>query len=456
MADKKRTFPQGFVWGTSTAGHQVEGHNYNTDWWKFEQEGKIKDGTKTGVCMDYWNRYEEDHDLMVKLGYQAFRLGIEWGKIEPHEGQIDHEAIARYKQILQSLRDHNLKICLTLYHWVLPLWFAEAGGWMNSRAVDKFVKYCEIIVKEFAEFPDLWCTLNEPLMPPSMGYLTGEFPPEHKSFKEYGHVTYQLLCAHARVYELIHKTVHRAPDGGPVMAGVATAYQHVEGWGTPGPAGLIEKLAAKLFVASSFGGWDKAIKTGTAPIPFGPRTVANLKDSYDYCGANYYMRNSVKFDLSRPDQGFLEFQDVPEGIESTQFGWQIYPPGLYHTLMNVWNTFKKPIYILENGIADDCDAQRPKYLLEHLTQVHRAITSGADVRGYYQWSYMDNFEWKEGFSKKFGLVAVDHTDPALKRKPRPSAYMYGDIIRENGITEDIVNKYAPSAKEGVFGNKWMK
>jgi beta-glucosidase/6-phospho-beta-glucosidase/beta-galactosidase len=122
--------------------------------------------------------------------------------------------------------------------------------------------------------------------------------------------------------------------------------------------------------------------------------------------------------------------------------------------MYVWNTFKKPIYITENGIADDTDSQRPKYLLEHIAQVHRAIGGGADIRGYFQWSYIDNFEWKEGFSKRFGLVECDAADPELERKPRPSAYMYSDIIRENAITDAIVEQYEPAAREGVFSRRW--
>ncbi|HOX29280.1 MAG TPA: family 1 glycosylhydrolase, partial [bacterium] len=209
MAGERLEFPKGFVWGTSTAGHQIEGHNSHSDWWRFEHEGKIKDGTVSGKCMDYWNRYEEDHDLMTTLGYKAFRLGIEWAKIEPDDGRIDRAAIERYKKILQSLRDHNLQICLTLYHWVLPLWFADKGGWLWEDAVARFMKFTEIAVNEFAEFPDLWVTLNEPLVPAAAGYLAGEFPPEKKSIKFYGKVTGKLLRAHALNYELIHKTVKK-------------------------------------------------------------------------------------------------------------------------------------------------------------------------------------------------------------------------------------------------------
>jgi beta-glucosidase len=454
MEQNRLVFPKGFVWGTSTAGHQVEGHNDKSDWWKFEQEGKIKDGTRSGKSVDYWNRYEEDHDLMVKLGYQAFRLGIEWAKFEPEDGKFDDVAIERYRKILQSLRAHNLKICLTIYHWVLPLWFAESGGWERPDAVERFVRYAERIVKELGEYPDLWVTLNEPMVPAIAGYLGGEFPPEMKSFGAYGRVTGKLLHAHVKTYEMIHNAVGKGPDGGPSKAGVATAYQWIEPWGSPGLTGVYEKFIARIFAFGSFRGWDNAVASGYIPFPFGREHLAGLKDSYDFCGVNYYFRSSLKSNRSFKDRAYVDMEAIPPGIEKTQMGWQNYPPGFYKTLMEVWSKFKKPIYITENGIADDADAMRPKYLLEHLSQVQRAISEGADIRGYYQWSYIDNFEWKEGFSKKFGLIACDHADPELKRVPRPSAYMYSEIIKQNAITDDIVSKYSPDARDGVFGNKW--
>ena len=455
MADNKLVFPQGFLWGTSTAGHQVEGHNDKSDWWKFEHEGKIKDGTVSGASVDYWNRYEEDHELMSKLGCRLFRLGIEWSKIEPEDGRFDMKAVEHYRKILQSLRDHKIQICLTLYHWVLPLWFAESGGWLRPDAVDRYIKYCELIVKEFGDFPDIWVTLNEPNVPSAAGYLAGEFPPEKKSLILFGKVMKKFLQCHARCYPLIKNNVKAAPDGTATKVGVAMAYQWIEGYGSPGLAGVFEEFMAGVFSKGSFLGWDGSVVAGRAPWYFGGGgEIPGLKDSYDYCGVNYYTRQTLKFDKSKAATAFVDMEATPPGIEKTQMGWQIYPPGFYKTLMRVWETFKKPIYITENGIADDVDKQRPTYLLEHIAMVNRAIKDGADIRGYFQWSYVDNFEWKEGFCKQFGIVACDHKDPELKRTPRPSAYMYSELIKANAITQEIVDKYAPHASEGVFGDKW--
>lgn len=454
MLRQRLDFPEGFLWGTATAGHQIEGHNYSSDWWEFEQAGKIDDGTVTGANVDYWNRYEEDHDLMAELGFQVFRLGIEWAKIEPEDGVIDRGAIEHYRKILQSLRDRDIKICLTIYHWVLPQWFAKGGGWLREDAVERFVDYAGVVARELGEFPDLWVTLNEPLVPALAGYLAGLFPPEISDFRSYCTVFNRLLRAHAGTYEAIHRYAPQAPDGEKTKAGVATAYQDIQPYGGPGLAGVYENIMAKVFAYGSFEAWDRAVKRGRAPFPYGSENIHLLKDSYDFCGVNYYTRKSLKFDPQKKDEAFVDMEAAPPGVETTQMGWQIYPPGFYKVLMQVWKLFGKPIYITENGIADDADKQRPGYTLKHIAQVHRAMEDGADIRGYMHWSYIDNFEWKEGFAKKFGLIECAHDDPQLERKPRKSARMYSEIIHENAITRDIVDRYAPGGEHEVLGEVW--
>jgi beta-glucosidase len=298
-------------------------------------------------------------------------------------------------------------------------------------------------------------TLNEPMVPALGGNLTDEFPPQRKSFDAFRRVTGALLEAHARLYKIIHDRVPTAAGGGPTQVGVAQAYQWIVPWGSPGFPGLIENLAARIFSWGSFNGWDQSIVTGKQSFPFGGRDIPGLKNSYDYCGINYYFRMSLKYNPERKDQFRIDEKQIPPGIDKTQMGWQIYPPGFYQVIRLNWERFRKPIYITENGCADDADTIRPAYLLQHLAAVHRAISDGIPVKGYFQWSFTDNFEWREGFSKKFGLVAVDAVnDPELKRVPRGSAHMYSEIIRENGITQDIVKRYAPDAMDAVFGNKW--
>lgn len=454
MAGKELRFPEGFIWGTSTAGHQIEGWNENSDWWAWEQKGLVRDGTKSGRAVDYWNLYEQDHALMSELGYPAFRLGIEWAKVEPEPGRFSEEAIERYRAILTSLRKSNIKICLTLNHWVLPLWVTQQNDWLNPKTLDDFQRFVEKMIGAVGEFPDIWVTLNEPMVPAIAGNLADEFPPQRKSFDAFRKVTGALLEAHARTYRLIHERVPKAPDGSPTQAGIAQAYQWIVPWGSPGLAGAAENIGARIFQWGSFDGWDKSILTGKQAFPFGGRRIQNLRNSYDYAGINYYFRMSLKYNPEKTDQFRLDEKQIPPGIEKTQMGWQVYPPGFYLTIKRVYERFRKPVYIMENGVADDTDTMRPRYLLEHLAALQRAYAEGVPIRGYFQWSFTDNFEWREGFSKQFGLVAVDHKDPELKRVPRTSARMYSEIIRANAITEEIVAKYAPEAAEGVFGNKW--
>ena len=444
-------FPDGFVWGTATAGHQIEGGNKASDWWEWETLGLIEDGTRSGRAVDYWNRFEEDHALMASFGLKAFRLGIEWSRIEPERGRIDKDAIARYHEIFQSLRRHNIKICLTIYHWVLPAWVAEQGDWLNPKTLCHLEEFAKLVIDEFGEYPDLWVTLNEPMVPAVAGNLLGLFPPQRRSLRHYRSIVKALLKAHGCLYELIHQKVPIGPDGGPTKVGVAQAYPCIEPWGSGGMRGLYEKLMTPLAKYLGYGAWDNGILSGRSGVMgLGKRDPA-LYDSYDFCGINYYFRMSLRFDGSKREQFYLDDMSVPEGITSTDMGWQIYPEGLYGMLEYAWRRFQRPIYITENGIADSGDELRPSYILRHVAQVYRAIEDGIPVKGYYHWSFIDNFEWREGFAKKFGLIEVDHTDDELERKPRPSAELFGEITKANGITREMVQKYAPEAMEEIFG-----
>jgi beta-glucosidase len=446
------SFPEGFIWGTSTAGHQVEGGNEYSDWWAWEQKGLIEDGTVSGRAMDYWHRHEEDHALMAKLAYKGFRLGIEWARVEPRKDRFDHEVIGHYLRILQSLRSHGFKICLTLHHWVIPRWVADQGGWLNPDTVIQFLRYAKYVIEELGAFPDYWVTMNEPMVPAIMGNVLGLFPPQRRSARAYRTVSRAYLRAHAETYRMIHSLQPLAPDGTRSMVGVAMAYPWIEPWNSPGPAGWYERFAAFIARRAAFAGWDHTIRTGKAHWIHGGPAIEGVKGSYDYCGVNYYTRTSLKCDRRRHDQYWIDDTKAPAGVDVTQMGWQIYPEGLYRTIRSVWKRFGKPILITENGIADDTDRKRPCYIVEHLAQVHRAIREGIPILGYYHWSFVDNFEWREGFAKRFGLVAVRHDDPDLTRTPRPSAYLYSDIAQKNAITRKAVEAYAPHAIATVFGD----
>lgn len=451
-------FPKGFLWGTATAGHQVEGHNSASDWWRFEAEaGAIADRTRSGNAVDYWNRFEDDHALMEELGYGAFRLGVEWAKVEPVRGVYDRAALERYRTILVSLQRRGIRVCLTLWHWVLPQWVAERGGFEDPRTLAAFFGYVREVARVLGPFVDLWVTLNEPMAHVLFGYVFRFFPPQKSSLPAASRVAHALLRAHVGAVQVLREELAPRPEG-PAPIGVAQAYPWHAPWGSFGPLGWLEGGIADLLNHAAWGAFDEALREGRLGLPWGrpgAPALAGLAGSVDFCGVNQYFRTSVKLgpDALRRD-ATTQMGPIPDGVERTEMGWQIYPPALFHVLETVWRRFRKPIHITENGIADSRDAQRPRYLLTHLAQVHRALCEGIDVRGYFHWSFIDNFEWREGFSKRFGLVACDHDDPALVRRPRESARLYGEIARGNAITEDMVARYAPGAEAEVFGPRW--
>ena len=443
-------FPDGFMWGTATAGHQIEGNNQHSDWWHWEQQGVMHEGSMSGQAMDYWNRYEEDHELMSQLHYPAFRLGIEWARIEPEPGTFSQEALDHYREILASLKQRGIKICLTLYHWVLPQWVAESGDWTNPETLIHFERFVRYVVDALLEFPDIWVTLNEPMMPAIAGNLIAEHPPFRKTFSAYRQVSSALLHAHAIAYHIIHDAYRKAGMHKQPMVGIAHAYPVFAPWGTQGIKGLYEKMASHVAEFVACRAWDQAILSGKFHYLHGFKRLPKLQNSVDYCGINYYFRMSLRFDSHRHNNFYINEASIPENILHTQMGWQIYPQGIQKIIRYAWKHFRKPIVITENGIADDTDTLRPAYILEHLLNIYETILDDIPVKGYFHWSFIDNFEWRQGFGPKFGLVAVDHKDKELVRQPRKSAFMYSDIIKHNGITEKMISTYAPELIETFY------
>jgi len=445
-------FPEGFVWGSASAGHQVEGGNVHSNWWAWEQQGLTNDGSRSGRACDVWNRYAEDHTRMRDYGFGMSRLGVEWARVEPEPGRFDEAALERYRAMLLDLQAKGMRVCLTLHHWVLPRWFAAAGGWLAPDAVTRFDAFVRRVARALGDLVDLWITLNEPMVPVLAGYLAGYHPPCRRAPLEAARVFEALLRAHAAAYHAIHAIAPRAPDGGRAQVGFAGAYQNVEPYHERGPLRALETPVARIVAQSSFRAWDESVRDGRVRwpfrfgLPFGSgRPIPGLAGSVDFVGVNYYMRISVRLGLGTLSNVKSGGYDCPPGIERTEMGWQVHPPSFHAVLLDVHRFFGKPIYVTENGCCDSGDEMRRRYLLQHLAQVQRAIADGADVRGYLLWTFLDNFEWREGFEKKFGIVAVDPDDPDLVRRPKPSAEMYAEVIAANAITPGIVARFAPGA-----------
>lgn len=432
------SFPEGFLWGTATAAHQVEGGNTNNDWYAWEQQpGRIRNEDRAGMACDWWHRAEEDFDRARELGQNSHRLSLEWSRLEPRPGEWDTTAFARYRQMLAGLRQRHLEPMVTLYHFTLPIWVAEQGGWRNPQTIGHFVRYVERVTQELGDLVTLWCTINEPVVYAYMGYLRGVWPPGRQSFPEAIKVLRHLLLAHGEAYRLIHALQ------GNAQVGLVKNMMYIEPWRADSWldrkwAGYMNRLYNELSLI--------AVTEGRFLPPLGMDRVPKLMDSVDFLGVNYYSRFLFGVDKRQWMNSFNPRLNPAGIISDNQYG-EIFPAGLYHVLQHV-RRYGKPIYITENGLPDEDDDLRPYFILTHLQQVWRAIQDGVPVRGYYHWSLVDNFEWSEGYRMRFGLIEVDFG--TQERRVRRSGRLYAEICQANAITPESVQRYAPEAVEIIF------
>jgi beta-glucosidase len=406
-----RRFPDGFLWGTATSAHQVEGGNTNNDWYRWEQEGHVLDGQVSGEACDHYCLYEQDFDLAAEMGNNSHRLSIEWSRIEPELGRFDQNQVLHYRRVLEALKKRGMKTMVTLWHFTLPQWFADRGGWEGRDAVRLYVRYVEFIARELGDLVDFWQTINEPMIYLGQAYGTGAWPPGRKRLWRFVRVFARLAKAHRAAYNRLHAVLDTERD--KIQVGIAQNVVTYEPYRRYSEVdALFIRLVDRLFNHQFFM-WTRG--------------------KHDFIGINYYFHYRVKYRPTKASQFFFEVHT--ENREVSDLGWEIYPPGIFEALMS-FTRYGLPIYITENGIASADDGKRPRFLVAMLKEVYHAIKAGADVRGYFHWSLLDNFEWEKGFKGRFGLVAVDFR--TQKRTPRRSYYVYQDICRRNGINHDLL------------------
>ncbi len=397
-------FPKNFFWGAATSAHQVEGGNQNdwTEWEKATAKGKVQmakskewpdhilreypnplqeENYISGRTCDHYNRFREDFDIAKHLGHNAHRFSLEWSRIEPEEGKFNEREIERYREVIRALRERGIEPFVTLWHWTIPLWLRDKGGIENKHFPRYFLSYVEKILYALKNDVRFWITLNEPEIYALDSYMKGVWPPQKKSLISFLRVVRNLIKAHRLTYKQIHLLQQEAE------VGIAKNNIYFEGVMAPIPNFL----------------WN---------VYF----LNKIHGAQDFIGLNYYFRG----------RGYSEKRSG--GVVMSDMSWQVYPEGIYHVLKDL-RRYKKPIYITENGIADVRDEKRAQFIKDHLEWVAKAIQEGVDVRGYFYWSLLDNFEWDKGFWPRFGLVEVDY--PTLERKIRPSAYEYKKIIESN-------------------------
>lgn len=438
-------FPQHFLWGASTSAYQIEGSPLADGagasiWERFAHTpGRTANGDTGDVATDHYHRYAEDVRLMREIGLGAYRFSIAWGRILPDgTGRVNPAGIAFYDRLLDLLLEHGIAPMVTLYHWDLPAALDDRGGWLNRDAADWFGEYARAAFRAFGDRVPMWVTLNEPWVVMDGGYLHGVLAPGHRSPYEAPIVTHNLLRAHGaavRAYraegkERIGLVVNLEPkyaasDHPDDIAAAARADAYMNRhYLDPVFLGRYPDELREIFAA-----WPEA---PDADWPL-------IQEPFDFLGINYYTRAVVRNDAGAWP---VRAASVPRRDHAhTEMGWEVYPAALTRVLTWVKERYgDHPLYITENGAAfydppraidgRVDDPLRSWYLRDHLLAAHDAMRQGVDLRGYFAWSLLDNFEWNQGYAKRFGLVHVDFE--TLARTPKASARFYAEIIRSNG------------------------
>jgi beta-glucosidase len=442
MAQATFHFPRGFLWGCATASHQVEGNNTNNTWWAWEQEpGHIVNGQKSGLACDWWGgRWREDFDRAAETGQNAHRLSVEWSRIQPTPDRWDENALDRYRDMLRGLVELGMTPMVTLHHFSDPLWLAEKGGWESGAALEYFEPFVSKVVDALREYTNLWVTINEPNVFAVSAYLLGDFPPGKTELGATVQVMTNLARAHAVAYHAIHKIQPTARVG---LAIHYRGFNPSRGWSP------FDKWAAGLQSGLFNDFFPRAAQDGVLRFPAWTRRIPEAKGTQDFLGINYYTREQVAFNLLNASQMFGKRFFLPDAEMSENHFIANVPEGMFDALK--WSRqFEVPIIITENGIEDSQDSLRPRYLIQHLHQVWRAVNFNFPIKGYFHWTLVDNFEWERGWTQRFGLYELDK-ETQVRRK-RPSADLYAAICRENGISSEVVARYAPEIFEGMFRN----
>lgn len=411
-----RLFPKHFFWGASTASHQVEGGTVNQwsewelanakvlaqtahqrlswlpRWHQVKPMAEDPNNYVSGKGVEHYKRYEEDFAIAKSLHLNAFRFGIEWARIEPEEGVWNDEAIQHYKQYIRALRKQGLEPFLNIWHWTMPVWFTDKGAFKSRENIRYFERFVAKVAEEFIDDVTYIITLNEPNVYAAFSYGAGYWPPQEKSWLTFGQVYYNLVLAHRRSYKILKA---KKPS---LHVGVAAQLANIQ---AKRPQSLFDEFSTKWM--RYFWNWW---------------FLRRIRRHQDFVGLNYYFTDYYTGMVKRKN---------PE-VPKSDLGWYMEPEGIYPLLLRIWAHYKKPIFITENGLADETDSYRRWWIEETIVAMERAISEGVDLRGYFHWSLLDNFEWAYGWWPRFGLVEVDR-EHGMKRTVRPSAKWFATRIK---------------------------
>jgi beta-glucosidase len=404
------TFPDGFLWGSATAGHQIEGNNVHSQCWESELANNFAE--VSGRACNHYELYREDIALIKTLGHQAFRMSVEWSRIEPSEGEFDLAAVAHYIDELSLLNEAGIRVLVTLHHGSHPIWFEKKGAFRAIENLPYFERYVRFLAPKIAEYVDNWHTINEP-------NTSWPISREGEAARA------NRIKFHARAYRIL-KTFTDAP----------VSYSHALVHFMPKRAfDAHDNLVAQLKDFMHNETWFHAIRTGELLSLHGnAEIVPEIKDSVDYWGINAYTRHMVDARIAPGDAPRFKHKEL-KMVPMDFYLEEMYPEGLTAHLERLRD---KPIYITENGCSCDDDRFRIVYIALYPSAIREAMDQGVDVRGYFYWSLMDNYEWTS-FLPRFGLVHVDYE--TFERTPKPSALFYRDVIANNGLSPEILRRH---------------
>jgi beta-glucosidase len=440
------SFPEGFLWGASTSAYQVEGSPLAdgagaSNWHRFCRTPGLVHGGDTGdVACDHYRRWKEDIGWMKELGLTAYRFSISWSRVLPEgTGRVNEKGLDFYRRLVEALREAGIEPNATLFHWDLPAALEDRGGWQNRAIADWFADYARVVFRALDGGVRMWATLNEPWVVSDAGYLHGVLAPGHRSLYETPLASHNLLRAHGAAVD-----VYRAEGRHRVGIVINLEPKHPA---TDSVEDLAATRRADAYMNRQFldplllGSYPEELADiyGEAWPQFPAADLEAIRRPIDFLGVNYYSRSVVRND-TKPKAWPVRASRVKQPGLHTEMDWEVYPEGLAETLLWVRDRYgSTPLYVTENGAAFDDpepagdlvqDPLRVAYLRDHLRAVRRAMAQGVDVRGYYAWSLLDNFEWSQGFSKRFGLIRVDYA--TQKRTAKASARYYAKVIATNG------------------------
>jgi len=431
-------FPRGFLWGTATSSHQVEGYNTNNNWWAWEQEpDRIIHGHKSGAACDWWGgRWREDFDRAKETNQNAHRFSIEWSRIQPLPNIWDESSLDQYREMARGLHQRGMTPFVTLHHFSDPLWLTEMGGWENEKVADYFVPYVRKVVEALREYVNLWVTINEPNVLAVEAFLMGKFPPGKQDLRTTFNVMTNLVRAHAAAYHAIHEVQPTARVG---VAHHYRGFQPLRSWSPLDryASGLPHRLVNEFF--------PRALTDGVLRFPFRRIRIPQAKDTQDYLGLNYYTQAQMSINLLLAKEFFGKY---PPDADLSEGGFIANVPQAMFKMLQWGNGFGLPMIIAENGVEDSKDSLRPRYLVQHLHQVWRAVNFNYPIKGYFHWSLVDNFEWERGWTQRFGLWELD-VESQTRRK-RKSVDLYAAICRENSISSEMVEQFTPEIFPTMF------